>query len=424
MRILGGSVTRAGRSDPDPSVNVGPDDGSATPPPGAGDRAGVATGVAVGPWRQTILVAGLIWLVFTTLRWLVLIAARLFSGQTPGAAGWFSFAGAFDAGHFESIAAGGYTDPGDLAPVRQAFFPGYPLTLRVLSELYIGSTDVQGLHLAGFTVTTISSLVATVVVYRLAEERLGRRAGALAALLLMAWPSATFLTIYYSEALYLALATAAWYCGTRGWWWAAGLLCAGASFTRINGVFLALALLVMLLVAAQRGQVRFGWSKLLAVATGFVGAAAYQFYLWRLTGDLFAWSHAQTKGWGRETVSPWRALINTFRHFDQPTTDNYMRVQLAADIVTVAFGWVAMVWMAVRRYWPELTLTVLTFAVLMTSTVYWSVTRNTLTLFPLFVLGGCFLARRPGWVSAVVLSISGGWMLVMTGVVVVGTWAG
>ena len=194
--------------------------------------------------------------------------------------------------------------PGDVAPIRQAFFPGYPSTLRVLSELYTGATDEQGLHLAAFTVTTISSFIATVLVYRLAAERLDRRAGALAALLLMAWPSATFLTIYYSEALYLALATAAWYCATRGWWWAAGLLCAGASFTRINGVFLVAALLVMLLVAVHRGQERFGWSKLLAVATGFVGAAVYQLHLWRLTGDLFAWSHAQTKGWGQGNGQP------------------------------------------------------------------------------------------------------------------------
>lgn len=206
---------------------------------------------AAGRWRRTVGAAALIWLGLTTLRWIILSAARPLSDQEWGPAGVLSFPGAFDAGHFESIATGGYTDPGDLTPIRQAFFPGYPALLRVVSLVTTGAVDVRGTHVAAFLVTTLASLAATILVFRIAEEQFGRRAGALAALLLMAWPSSTFLTIYYSESLYLALATGAWYCATRRWWWVAGVLCAAASFTRINGVFLAVALLVMLLVAVH-----------------------------------------------------------------------------------------------------------------------------------------------------------------------------
>lgn len=157
---------------------------------------------------------------------------------------------------------------------------------------------------------------------------------------------------------------------------------------------------------------------------GFAGAAVYQVYLWRLTGDPFAWSHAQTKGWGRETVKPWTALMNTFRHYSLPTTDNFMRIQLTADLVAVVAGALAMIWMAVRRYWAELTPTALTFAVLTTSTVYWSITRNTLTVFPLFVLGGGILARRKAWTSVVLLGLGIVWMLLMTVFVALYEWAG
>ncbi len=383
-----------------------------------------ADGRVAGSWRRTIGAAALIWLIFTTLRWIVLGAARLLSGQPWGPAGVLSFPGAFDAGHFESIAINGYTDDGDIAPIRQAFFPGYPGLLRVLSSLMTGGVDVAGTHLAAFVVTTLGSLTATVLVYRITEEQFGPRAGALAALLLMAWPSSTFLTIYYSESLYLALATGAWYCATRRWWWAAGLLCAAASLTRINGVFLAFALIVMLLVAVHRGQVRFAWWKLAVLTFGFAGAGVYLLYLWRLTGDPLAWSHAQTKGWGRENVPPWTGLLNTFKHYSLPTTDNFMRLQLTADLVAVSAGVVAMVWMGLRRYWAELTLTALTFAVLTTSTVYWSITRNTLTIFPLFILGGAVLARRRGWVSVVVLGLGTAWMLLLTVFVAMSKWAG
>lgn len=390
------------------------------------DAAGVAATDApdAGPWRRTIGAAALIWFAFTALRWIVLSATRLISGQQWGPAGVLSFPAAFDAGHFESIVIHGYTDDGDIAPIRQAFFPGYPALLRALSSLATGGVDIRGTHVAAFIVTTLASLTATVLVYRIADEQFGRPAGALAALLLMAWPSSTFLTVYYSESLYLALATAAWYCATRRWWWAAGLLCAAASLTRINGVFLVVALIVMLLVAVHRKQERFAWWKPLALSVGFAGAGVYLLYLWRLTGDPFAWSHAQTKGWGRETVRPWTALINTFRHYSLPTTDNYVRIQLTADLLAVVAGVAAMTWMAVRRYWAELTLTALTFAVLATSTVYWSITRNTLTIFPLFVLGGSILARRRGWISVVVLGLGAVWMLLMTVFVALSEWAG
>jgi hypothetical protein len=380
-------------------------------------------------WREAIRHAGLIWLAFIIVRWVVLIASeysRTGHGTlTAGVAGLLEISWNFDASYFLSIAQAGYFTEGGLF-MAHAFFPGYPLALRAASGLLTFSPPTQqSLMVAGHLLTAGCALIATILVYRLAEEQFGPRAAALAAALLMAWPTAAFLTVPYSEATYLALAVGAWWCAGRGRWWSAGLLCCAASLTRFNGLFLLVALLVFLVVRISRGEERFAWYKAFAVAIGSLGVLGYFWYLWRHTGDLFAWSHAQWAGWGRATVWPWTSLSNTLQMiFTLGPDEDWRRLQLIIDIGFVVLGLFAVVYLARRRLWPEMTLTLLTFLSLMSSTYYLSIARNTLTVFPLFVVGGAILARRRGWVPVAVLVASATWMLATTALFNVDRWVG
>jgi len=74
--------------------------------------------------------------------------------------------------------------------------------------------------------------------------------------------------------------------------------------------------------------------------------------------------------------------------------------------------------------WPELTLTLITVGVLASSFNYMSILRNTLTIFPLFVIGGGILARRREWFTAMVLTLSGVWMVGTTMLFTLSKWAG
>ncbi len=63
---------------------------------------------------------------------------------------------------------------------------------------------------------------------------------------------AVFLAAPYAEALFAALAFWAWLLARRGAWVWAGLLAAGATLVRVNGLFLAIGLVVLFLTSRPR----------------------------------------------------------------------------------------------------------------------------------------------------------------------------
>jgi hypothetical protein len=380
------------------------------------------------PWRQTIVRSALIWASFTGLRWVVAFAVEYFMKPDHGRLrdgfyGLLTITATWDSGYFVSISEIGYfgsSQPGQW----QAFFPGMPLAIRVVNQL---ATWHAGTHfrltVAGLAIALLCSLIATVLLYRITELRFDSRAAACAAVMLMAWPAATFLSSVYSESLYLALAVAAWWFGLRRQWLLAGLFCAGASLTRVNGVFLMIALFVMLGMSIWHHQERFRLWKVGAIALGGTGAVGYLAYLWANTGDLLAWQHAQDAGWARRTVTPWTAFTNTIDAIEGVDSAP-RRFQWVADIATAAFGIAASVYFAAKRYLPEFTLTALTFGVLLTSTNYLSILRSTLTIFPIFIVGGALLARQREWVSSALLTLSAVWMVGTTVLFTLSIWAG
>jgi hypothetical protein len=111
----------------------------------------------------------------------------------------------------------------------------------------------------------------------------------------------------------------------------------------------------------------------------------------------------------------------------QGVDDFFGRAQWLIDMAMTVLGLLAAVYMAVHRFWPELMLIIITFAVLLSSTNDLSIARSTLTIFPIFVLGGGILARRPEWVSTLVLTLSGSgwvWMVAITVLFTMTLWVG
>lgn len=390
---------------------------------GAGGR----VAALAASWGPALRLGGLIWLIFTALRYVVaaIVEYQFQTGHGRlrfGLTGVLSLPFTFDSGYFAEIAGNGYFGERTSSTWR-AFFPGYPLAMRATSLALTFDVSWGRLVVAGALISAVCSLVATVMVFRLAQDLAGIRAGVCAALLLMVWPAATFLSAAYSESLYLAFALGAWWNALRGRWWVAGLLCAGASLTRINGVFLAVALLVLLLVRVARRQETFRVHKVVAVGVGALGAVAYLGYLWVRTGDPLAWQHAQTEGWGRTTVAPWTSLVNTVEAIGS-VSDPFQRSQFIIDVAAVGLCLLAAGYMIYRRYWAELTLTLITVLVLASNASYLSIMRNTLTIFPLFVIGGAILARRREWVTSMVLTLSGVWMVATTALFTLTQWVG
>jgi hypothetical protein len=187
----------------------------------------------------------------------------------------------WDSVWFLRIAEHGYAhaSPSGAGP---AFFPLYPLLVRWLGDVLAGHYV-----LAGILVSLAASLVAFWLFHRLAEERLGVDGARRSLLYLALFPTTFFLLAVYSEALFLALALAAFVLAERGRWAGAWLATGLAILTRPIGVALLPALVVL---AWHRGD---RWRALRSSPIALALGALYPIALRRDLGDAFAFAHAQ-----------------------------------------------------------------------------------------------------------------------------------
>jgi hypothetical protein len=233
-------------------------------------RVSVARGPAVGIflWSRAAIWAGALfaWLVFEPNRHPN--AARWDDPALTRDLGWVTDVWArWDSVWFLRIAVHGY---GEAHGVAAAFYPLYPLSVAGVGRVFAGHYVV-----AGIVVSLAAALAAFVLLYRLTETRLGPEGARRAVLYLAVFPTALFLGAVYSESMFLALAIGAFVLGERRHWLGAGAATGLAMVTRIAGVALLPALVVLRLCIAP-----------LIFAT-------YPLYLGLERGDAFAFARAQ-----------------------------------------------------------------------------------------------------------------------------------
>jgi hypothetical protein len=206
----------------------------------------------------------------------------------------------WDSVWFLRIAEHGY---GATHGVAAAFYPLYPLSVAGAGRVFGGHYVV-----AGIVVSLAAALAAFVLLYRLTETRLGPEGARRAVLYLAVFPTALFLGAVYSESMFLALAIGAFVLGERRRWLAAGAVTGLAMLTRIAGVALLPALVVMAWRQPNRGRA------LLHLCVAPVIFAAYPLYLGLQRGDAFAFARAQGF-WNRHLsyAGPFGGLWDGFR---------------------------------------------------------------------------------------------------------------
>ena len=141
----------------------------------------------------------------------------------------------------------------------------------------------------------MSAGVAATALAQIARPVLGDRGARDAVLYLALFPTAFVFTALYSDALFLALSTLSFLAASRGRSWQASVLGALAVATRLVGIALLPALVVLLW---RRGRPQ----RVLPLLLLPLAIVLYSVYLHfdSGVGDAFAWRHAQT-GWQRET---------------------------------------------------------------------------------------------------------------------------
>ena len=252
-----------------------------------------------GAWPFVLVVFGLSRLLFFGVG---ALAAALLPRVGPARgprwlAGPLGYWANWDGAWYAEIAADGY---GENAPASTAFFPLYPLLVRL--GIALGGGPV----LWGIAVSLVASVFALYFVYRLAEHLYDVRAARAATLAMAFFPTAFFLNAVYTEALFLALAAGSvWAARVRRNLLLAGVLGALAAATRNPGIFL----LAPLFYEWLRGRREFGWRGLAALGLVPAGLVAYASFLWIRFGDPLLFARQQQK-WGRELANP----VSTLEH--------------------------------------------------------------------------------------------------------------
>ncbi|MCW2622018.1 MAG: hypothetical protein JWL64_1620 [Frankiales bacterium] len=341
----------------------------------------------------------------------VLLVAGIGGYQLGGdRGGWLHRWDRWNVALFRKVADHGYDGYPRHYPDRglEALFPGMPLVLRAVHVV------VPSWTAAGLLISLVAGGVASVFLARLAALEGVSGPTAVAALVLS--PYAVFLVAGYSEALFLGLAVPGWWCARQGRWVAAAVLVAGASAVDVNGLFLAVGLLVHCAATERRPRREVLWLLL-----PFAVVAGYAVYLRALTGDLLRWQHVQRDYWGRSFALPWDAVRTTWDRAHQAAQPEYVWSSYA-ELAAVLVGVLLVAALLHQAHWGEVTYVGLS-VLAATSSAHLTTGRATLLWFPLWILLARLGEGRPAWRGAYA-AVAGPLMLISTLTFTSGKWVG
>lgn len=179
---------------------------------------------------------------------------------------------AWDSEYYLGIAIGGYEDPcipaipptgkaivpctnttppvpgntGKPMPLSYAFFPLYPLLMRLFSFplSLLGMNPIATATLAGVIVSALGTLAAMLSLYDLTRESLGEEGSLRAVFYLLIFPTGFFLVQVYTEGLFVGLAFACLAMLKQKHLFYAALLGAAATLTRAVGMALVIPMAI------------------------------------------------------------------------------------------------------------------------------------------------------------------------------------
>jgi hypothetical protein len=304
-----------------------------------------------------------------------------------------------DAFWYRQIATHGYEPPShDRTPKNTwAFFPLYPFLVRALG----GGGDAFPLIAV---LTSNLALLAALFTVAAAGRELGASDDIVerAACYMALFPTSYLFSLPMTESVYLLLSAGSFLAAARQRWWGAGILGALASATRVIGVCLLPALLLVPRQQRQRTTRQLSWLAL--VPLGIVGFIAY---LYTRTGDALAFIHAQTL-WGRGASATLGVSAQHGLMISKPW--NFVALNAAVALLMIVAGTSFLM----RRQWAYAAYTLLSVAIPLSSGSLQSMARYALVDFPLYywLAGVCRTPARDRALIAVFVAILG-WLIAL-----------
>ena len=304
---------------------------------------------------------------------------------------------AFDSYHYLQIFENGYGQEKNASP---AFFPLFPALIRVGSIAGINAVA------AGFLINLILGYLACLFLVLLAKDFFKSKSVVNIDILIifLVFPSAYFMTAFYTEALFCSLGFGAFYFARRQNWALACLLLAGITATRLPGLVFGLAVFVEYLSSKNFDYRRLDRNILwfLLVPTGI---ALYMVFLNIRFGDPIFFINAYDYGWGYQKFNP-NILATVYGQFSWLVTriffgNTQLNVGGNGIVMTLVFlfSWLALVgstgWAIYKKYPASFVVLMAVSAVLFSlNSNFISSNRYILPMFPIYLLLSQYFSQK------------------------------
>jgi len=186
---------------------------------------------------------------------------------------WIWGFGNFDGVHYLRIAQDGY-----LAQYSQAFFPLFPILIRLFSFVFprVPNLDTQlftdpAYFYSGIILSNLFFLESIYVLYKLINIDFDKDTSFLSVILLLILPTSFFFGSVYTESLFLLLAVSAVYLIRKNHFFWAAVLISLSTATRITGVLL----ILLYLIEAFQSKKKINYIWLLIMPLGILGYMLY-----------------------------------------------------------------------------------------------------------------------------------------------------
>ncbi len=364
----------------------------------------------IRPWLGLVLLSLLVKVVLVTLT-----LAEFGAGPDPLTAlgrAWDHW----DAQHYLYLATHGYSATGDARNLI-AFFPLYPALISAIAATGLPART------AALLISNVAGVVAAILLYEIAAAPGVERAAALAgpgveraavsprqdlrenaafraAAFFIVFPTAYFLLVGYTEALFCALAFGAVLAARRQRWLFAGLLGGLAAAARLTGLALLPFLLIELFYA--RHALRAVWQAVIAPVLIVLGFLTYLLTNLLVLGDAFAFISVQRQHWSHSLSAPWVGFADAIRGIGWRVPWEKLTVgggEVAGGIA--AYATTTLSWLRLR---PSDAAYATVLTVMVTFLPFWlSIPRYLLAMYPMFLLVGRISYR---WVYLAMVAAS------------------
>jgi len=292
-----------------------------------------------------------------------------------------------------------------------AFFPLYPLAIRLLGPWLLGNLTFAALIISG-----IAYVAAMAILHAMVSRDFDRGTAERSMLYLSVFPTAFFLFAPFTESVFLALALGAIYgmrTGRYGLALGAALL---VGLTRPQGFLLTIPLGWEALVLLRAHRFAPGYRLATSTAVAAAGAPVVGFGSFVLVSKLVTGLSpfdADREHWGYANAAPWDVLANAWRWMLDPANAGFANIQALTGFHLVMIAtFVALFVVGLRTLPLTYSLYVAPQLLVITmggpTTPLQSASRFMLAMFPIFVVLGR-IGRNPrfhtSWLVASVLGL-------------------